>query len=63
MNREIKIVKRAVRDLTQVEQDRDKARVDAPGQMARTIQKWVKERRQRAMEELIAARSLKTALS
>jgi len=63
MQREIRIIKRAVRDLTQSEQETDRAKVDQPIQMARTIQAWIRERRQRGLEELSAARSLKKAFS
>lgn len=70
MSSKIRIIKRAVRDLTQGEQEtqtleysRDKAKVDSHVQMARTIQEWVRERRHSASEELSAARLLKSALS
>ena len=59
MNRaEIKIIKRAARNLAQVE--REKAEVASPLQLARTIEEWVRIHRQRASDELAAARSLRT---
>jgi len=67
MNKEIKIIKRAVRNLRQVEREkvlshvRNKAEIALPLQLARTIEEWVRIHRQRASEELAAARSLRSA--
>jgi hypothetical protein len=59
MNREIKIIKRAVLDRRQVEsQVCNKPEVASPLQLARTIEEWVKLHRQRASEELSIARAL-----
>jgi uncharacterized protein YjiS (DUF1127 family) len=68
MNREIKIIKRAVRDLRQMEREQtvlshvcNKPEVASPLQLARTIEEWVRMHRQRASEELLAAQSLRAA--
>ena len=67
MNKEIKIIKCAVRNLRQVEREkvlshvRNKAEIASPLQLARTIEEWVRIHRQRASEELAAARSLRSA--
>ena len=65
MNREIKIIKRGVRNLRQVERENALAyahnKADAsPVQLARTIQEWIRIHRERASEELAAARALRT---
>ena len=66
MNRaEIKIIKRAARNLPQVKRDEvlsptRKAEVASPLQLARTIEEWVRIHRQRASDELAAARALRT---
>lgn len=65
MNREIKVIKRAVRNLQQVEREevlspaRNRAEAASPLQLARTIEEWVRMHRQKAREELLAARSFK----
>ena len=67
MNREIKIVKRAVLDIRQLEREKphvcNKPEVASPLQLARTIEEWVRLHRRRTSEELSAARSLRTAKS
>ena len=70
MNSQVKIIKRAVEHFTQGEPQTntqeyplDNTKIDSPIQIARTVEKWVRERRQRASEELSAARLLKSALS
>lgn len=68
MNSEIKVIKRAVRNLRQVEREqvllhaRNKAEDASPRQLARTIEEWVRLHRQRASEQLSAAQSLRAAL-
>jgi len=68
MNREIKIIKRAVLDVRQVEREKkvlshacNKPEGASPLQLARTIEEWVRIRRQRASEELAFAQSLRAA--
>ena len=70
MNSKIKIIKPAARNFTHgepqtdtPEHPRDIAKIESTIQMARTIQEWVRERRQRASEELSAARLIKSSLS
>ena len=65
MNREIRIIKRAARDLSQAGRaekaeasGRDELKEPSLLQMTRTIRKWVSARRRNATEELLAARSL-----
>jgi len=66
MNREIKIIKRAVLNLRQVERENalahvhNKASAASPVQLARTIQEWIRIHRQRASEELAAAQAFRT---
>jgi len=61
MKREIKIIKRGVRNQVEREQVL-KAEVASPLQLARTIEEWIRIRRQRAGEELLAARAFRTAV-
>lgn len=65
MNREIKIIKRAARDLLSAESvemaealGRNEVKETSPLQMTRTIKEWVSARRQKTADELLAARSL-----
>jgi len=68
MNREIKIIKRAVRDLRQMEREKvlsyacNKPEVASPRELAKTIGEWVRIHRQKASEDLLAARSLRATL-
>jgi hypothetical protein len=66
MNREIRVIKRAARELLEVgSMETVKALgcnevKETPSlQMTRTIKEWISARRQKATEELSAARSLK----
>ncbi len=66
MNKKIKIIKRAERDLLQAERNekalasgRNEAKEASPLQITRTIKAWVTDRHQRATDELLAAQSLK----
>jgi len=61
MKREIKIIKRGVRNQVELEQVL-KAEVASALQLARTIEEWIRIRRQRASEELLAARAFRTAV-
>ena len=69
MNRKIKVIKRAVGNLRQAEREkvlshaRNKPEVASPLELARTIEEWVRINRQRASEELAAARLLMNSFS
>jgi hypothetical protein len=66
MTREIRIIKRAERDLLQGEMvekidasECNEVTQTSPVQMTRTIQEWVNAHRQKATDELFAAQSFK----
>lgn len=62
MNREIKIIKRAVLDMKQAERGCKRPDVVSPVQLTRAIEEWVRIHRQRACENLALARSFKAAV-
>ena len=66
MNREIRIIKRAARELLEAGSvetvkalGRSEVKKTPPRQMTRTVKEWISARRQKATEELSAARSIK----
>jgi len=66
MTREIRIIKRAARDLLPAERiekaealGRNEVKDTSPLQMSRTIKGWASNRRRKATEEFLAARSLR----
>ena len=69
MNKEIKVIKRAVRNVRQAERQqvllpaRNKTELASPLQLTKTIQEWVRIHRQTASKELSTARSLMSSFS